>query len=113
MLRLEKQGLIGNALSGGSDLLVIEADESDGTLVKYSPEATVVLNISKDHKDVEEIKGLFETLIFDLVDCVEFGRSDPCRPSGDKGLWPKQLGLVATRLRRAPADLGQAFSQGH
>ena len=50
LLRLERQGLIGNAYSGGSDLLVVEADESDGTLVKYSPEIAVILNISKDHK---------------------------------------------------------------
>jgi UDP-N-acetylmuramate--alanine ligase len=61
--RLERQGLIGNAWSGGSDLLVVEADESDGTLVKYAPEAAVVLNISKDHKSIEELKGLFETLL--------------------------------------------------
>ncbi|MEI6153067.1 MAG: L,D-transpeptidase family protein [Deltaproteobacteria bacterium] len=61
--RLEKQGLIGNAWSGGSDLLVVEADESDGTLVKYFPDAAVILNISKDHKSVDEIKALFETLI--------------------------------------------------
>ena len=60
--RLEKQGLIGNAYSGGSDLLVVEADESDGTLVKYRPEAAVFLNVSKDHKTVDEIKTLFETL---------------------------------------------------
>jgi UDP-N-acetylmuramate--alanine ligase len=61
--RLEKQGLIGNAWSGGSDLLVVEADESDGTLVKYSPEVAVVLNISKDHKSIDEIKELFARLI--------------------------------------------------
>jgi UDP-N-acetylmuramate-alanine ligase len=60
--RLERQGLIGNAWSGGSDLLVVEADESDGTLVKYCPEASVFLNISKDHKTIDEIKTLFETL---------------------------------------------------
>jgi UDP-N-acetylmuramate--alanine ligase len=60
--RLEKQGLIGNAYSGGSDLLVVEADESDGTLVKYCPEAAVILNISKDHKSTDELKQLFETL---------------------------------------------------
>jgi UDP-N-acetylmuramate--alanine ligase len=60
---LEKQGMIGNAYGGGSNLLVVEADESDGTLVKYAPDFTVLLNISKDHKDVNEIKGLFETLI--------------------------------------------------
>jgi len=60
--RLEKQGLIGNAYSGGSELLVVEADESDGTLVKYCPEAAVILNISKDHKSIEEITKLFEIL---------------------------------------------------
>ena len=60
--RLEKQGLIGNAWSGGSDLLVVEADESDGTLVKYCPETAVILNISKDHKTTDEITKLFETL---------------------------------------------------
>lgn len=61
--RLEKQGLIGNAFSGGSDLLVVEADESDGTLVKYCPEVAVILNISRDHKSVDEIRELFETLV--------------------------------------------------
>ncbi len=60
--RLEKEGLIGNAWSGGSDLMVVEADESDGTLVKYRPEAAVILNISKDHKDIDEIAKLFESL---------------------------------------------------
>lgn len=60
--RLEKQGLIGNAWSGASDLLVVEADESDGTLVKYRPEAAVILNISKDHKSTDEVAKLFETL---------------------------------------------------
>jgi hypothetical protein len=60
--RLEKQGLIGNAYSGGSDILVVEADESDGTLVKYRPEASVLLNVSKDHKSTDEIAMLFKTL---------------------------------------------------
>ncbi len=61
--RLERQGLIGNAWGGGSDLLVVEADESDGTIVKYCPEAAVILNVSKDHKGTEEITKLFETLV--------------------------------------------------
>lgn len=60
--RLEKQGLIGNAWSGGSDILVVEADESDGTLVKYRPQAAVILNVSKDHKSTDELAKLFETL---------------------------------------------------
>lgn len=60
--RLEKQGMIGNAWSGGSDLLVVEADESDGTVVKYRPAAAVILNVSKDHKSTDELQGLFGTL---------------------------------------------------
>jgi UDP-N-acetylmuramate-alanine ligase len=61
--RLEQRGLIGNAFSGASDLLVVEADESDGTVVKYAPAAAVVLNVSKDHKSVDELRDLFATLV--------------------------------------------------
>jgi UDP-N-acetylmuramate--alanine ligase len=63
LLRLEKQGLTGNAFHGDSDLLVVEADESDGTLVKYFPDASVILNVSKDHKNIDEVTRLFETLV--------------------------------------------------
>ncbi len=61
--RLEKQGMIGNAYSGGSDILVVEADESDGSIVKYRPDAAVILNVSKDHKSIDEITALFDTLV--------------------------------------------------
>lgn len=61
--RLEKDGLIGNAFHGASDLLVIEADESDGTLIKYHPFISVLLNVSKDHKPIPELMKLFCTLI--------------------------------------------------
>lgn len=60
--RLERQDLIGNAFHGTSDILVIEADESDGTLVKYHPDLSVFLNLSKDHKPVSEVKELFRRL---------------------------------------------------
>lgn len=63
LLRLERQGMIGNAFSGGSDLLVVEADESDGTIVKYTPAFAVILNVSKDHKSIDELKELFSTLV--------------------------------------------------
>ncbi|MBI4667874.1 MAG: UDP-N-acetylmuramate--alanine ligase [Elusimicrobia bacterium] len=58
---LTETGALGNAYSGGSDLLVIEADESDGSLAKYKPYVSVLLNLSKDHKPVPEILKLFET----------------------------------------------------
>ncbi len=61
--RLESTGLIGNAFHGSSDLLVIEADESDGTLTKYHPYISIILNVSKDHKPIPELMELFRTLI--------------------------------------------------
>jgi UDP-N-acetylmuramate--alanine ligase len=59
---LEEKGLFGNAFRGESDLLVIEADESDGSLVKYAPEISLFLNVSKDHKPVVEVIRLFQEL---------------------------------------------------
>ena len=62
LIRLKEEGLLGNAFKGDSGLLIIEADESDGTLVKYHPEKAVFLNISKDHKSISETLDLFQRL---------------------------------------------------
>ncbi|MBK7689568.1 MAG: UDP-N-acetylmuramate--alanine ligase [Bacteroidetes bacterium] len=61
LVRLQKEGKIGNAYCGTSDWLLIEADESDGTLVKYKPEIGLLLSIDKDHKELEELFDIFET----------------------------------------------------
>ena len=50
---------LGNAVCGRRDLLVIEADESDGTIVLYDPTVAVLTNISLDHKEMDELKRLF------------------------------------------------------
>lgn len=52
----------GNCLRGDSDLLVIEACESDGSIVGYLPEHTIILNLSLDHKGIEETARMFEIL---------------------------------------------------
>ena len=59
---LQREGLWGNAWFGGSDLLVVEADESDGSLVRYAPALAVVLNLQRDHKEMEEVAAMFATL---------------------------------------------------
>ncbi|HEY3215540.1 MAG TPA: L,D-transpeptidase family protein [Candidatus Eisenbacteria bacterium] len=59
LLVLQREGLWGNACAGGSDLLVVEADESDGSLVHYEPAVGVVLNLQKDHKEPHEVAALF------------------------------------------------------
>lgn len=59
LVRLQRQGLIGNAWNGKSDWLVIESDESDGSIVGYIPEIAVVLNIDRDHKEYDVLMDLF------------------------------------------------------
>jgi UDP-N-acetylmuramate-alanine ligase len=59
---LQAQGLPGNAFAGGSDLLVVEADESDGSLVHYAPAIGVILNLQRDHKEMEEVAAMFAVL---------------------------------------------------
>jgi UDP-N-acetylmuramate--alanine ligase len=52
----------GNFLSGDSCYLVIEACESDGTIVNYRPEHTVILNLDLDHHTIEETAAMFRQL---------------------------------------------------
>lgn len=59
LVSLQQQGKIGNAHVGKSDWLIIEADESDGTLVKYHPYIGLLLSIDKDHKEIAELNELF------------------------------------------------------
>ena len=52
----------GNAITGDSELLVIEACESDGTIVNYKPEHSIILNLELDHHSVGETAAMFKTL---------------------------------------------------
>ncbi len=61
LVRLIKQGYIGNAYTGKSEWLVIEADESDGSIVQYHPEIGLLLNVDKDHKELDVLMEVFKT----------------------------------------------------
>jgi UDP-N-acetylmuramate--alanine ligase len=61
LVALQREGLWGNAWAGRSDLLVVEADESDGSLVRYEPAVGVVLNLQRDHREMDEVAGMFAT----------------------------------------------------
>lgn len=60
LVELIKKGKIGNAYVGTGDWLIIEADESDGSIVQYRPEIGVLLNVEKDHKELDELIKVFE-----------------------------------------------------
>ena len=61
------KGLDTNALHGKGDYIVAEADESDGSFLKYSPAIAVVTNIDLEHldfyKDIDDIKDKFVQFI--------------------------------------------------
>ncbi len=52
-----------NAVLGQGDFIVAEADESDGSFLKFSPTIAIVTNIDLEHldfyKDIEDIKQTF------------------------------------------------------
>ncbi|HXT01884.1 MAG TPA: Mur ligase domain-containing protein [Elusimicrobiota bacterium] len=87
---LIRRGLVGNAFRGSSDLLVVESDESDGTLVRYRPWLGVYLNVSKDHQELAELERLF----------AEFRRNSKN--------WLDASGLRAEALEAGPE--GSCFS---
>jgi len=62
LVRLEERGLLGNALAGNGPHVVLEADESDGSLVNYHPWAALILNLQRDHKEPAEVLAMFRTL---------------------------------------------------
>ena len=59
LISIIKEGKIGNARVGEGDWLVIEADESDGSIVQYHPEIGVLLNVDKDHQEIDELMDIF------------------------------------------------------
>ena len=48
-----------SAVAGGESMYVSEVDESDGSIALYRPAVGVLLNVSLDHKSMEELRVLF------------------------------------------------------
>lgn len=71
------QGKIGNAWVGKGDWLIIEADESDGSLVQYQPEIGVLLNVDKDHHEIDELMELFTTFKHNTKGLFIVNQSNP------------------------------------
>ncbi|MEO6722099.1 MAG: Mur ligase domain-containing protein [Ferruginibacter sp.] len=59
LVSIINEGKIGNAKVGEGEWLVIEADESDGSIVLYEPQVGLLLNIDKDHQEIDELVNIF------------------------------------------------------
>ena len=69
IISLQDSGLLGNVSRGKSDILVIEADESDGSLVNYRPDIGLMLNLTKDHKELDILYAYFRKF---KANCARF-----------------------------------------
>jgi UDP-N-acetylmuramate--alanine ligase len=54
-----------SAVVGNGDVFVSEVDESDGSIALYRPRVSVLLNVSLDHKSMEELRVLFSGFVMD------------------------------------------------
>jgi len=88
MRNFETETDIGNALAGNGDLACIEADESDGTCVKYRPHIGVVTGLARDHKEWDDLEKLYAAfaanteqvlVVGSQAAAVLFGRPGPRR----------------------------------
>ncbi|MEP6749675.1 MAG: Mur ligase domain-containing protein [Bacteroidota bacterium] len=61
LISIIRENKIGNAKVGSGEWLIIEADESDGSIVQYQPEVGLLLNIDKDHKEMDVLMDIFST----------------------------------------------------
>ena len=77
----EVASLGANARLGSGDLLVAEADESDGAFLVYHPEGAIVTNVDADHLDnygtVEAYAAAFDTFITTIGSFVILNADDP------------------------------------
>ena len=61
-----------NAVLGQGDFIVAEADESDGSFLKYSPAIAVVTNIDREHLDFYEDLEAIKSVFLDFIDRIPF-----------------------------------------
>ena len=75
----EVPGFDGVAKDG--EVMVVEADESDGTIANYHPDITVITNIEYDHMEhhasVEAFEACFKTVIANTKQKIVYCAEDP------------------------------------
>jgi UDP-N-acetylmuramate--L-alanine ligase len=66
----------GNSLVGSSDLLIVEACESDGSIIHYHPFYSIIANLGLDHNPIEKTAEMFESLSRNTKEMVIINADD-------------------------------------
>lgn len=105
LVSLIKQHKIGNAKAGSGEWLIIEADESDGSIVQYHPEVGILLNIDKDHQEIAELLDLFTIFKQNTKEIFIVNQSNPLAKGLSKNIKNDfaeegEAGYVATDFKQ-------------
>ncbi len=113
LVSLIREGKIGNAETGKGEWLVIEADESDGSIVQYEPEIGVLLNIDKDHQEIDALMDIFDLFKRNTRGAFIVNRSHPLAAKLSKDIHTdfstdarSGAGYVATGFRQEGLNIG-------
>ena len=95
-----------NALLGEGDFIVAEADESDGSFLKFSPAIAVVTNIDREHMDFYQDMEAIKKVFLDFIDRIPFyGLAVLCLDNEPlQGLLPHIKKRLTTYGRSTQAD---------
>ena len=107
LVTLQEAGYWGNAWAGKGPL-VVEADESDGSLVRYQPAVSLCLNLTRDHKSEDEVADMFRVLkkrTRESFVCGEAGLPADLREGALTFGFGEAAELHATGLELLPAAL--------
>jgi UDP-N-acetylmuramate--alanine ligase len=66
------KGIGSNAVLGQGDYIVAEADESDGSFLKFSPTIAVVTNIDREHLDFYADMDAIKSVFLSFIDRIPF-----------------------------------------
>ena len=92
---------IASAVVGSRSIFVSEVDESDGSIALYRPAVGVLLNVSLDHKSMDELRQLFADYL---------GRSRIAAINADDAealaLLPNAKGVVTFGIEQRKAQIG-------
>lgn len=124
LVSIIKEGKIGNAKVGEGEWLVIEADESDGSIVQYTPEVGLLLNVDKDHQEIAELMDIFSRFRSNTKDVFVVNQSnalarklsagitndfsvDENQPAGHMATGFRQEGMqISFYIRQVPFSIG-------
>ena len=92
-----------SARVGNGDTFVSEVDESDGSIALYRPAVSVLLNVSLDHKSMEELRLLFGDFLA-AAEVAALNADDPeCM-----ALAPRAKQVIRFGIDSVQSDIGVA-----